>query len=226
MSTRQKWRTRIRTTITTLKTSTKKKNQTRYVKCTPARTNSVEINRTHKFLSFVRYPLDRSPNNYQGEKWTFFLLQKASNKWTFNPFFDVSRLPNTAVFSLRRVSDAWHRSKILKADRRTHKGMKKIDSRTTSLTDTALMLVRIYARLPHGLGTLTLFLLKHLYSWRDFLDIHKFVKCCIPMHGRRYVLPRLIELSGIVLSCFTLIRYTAFTDVSPTQPEDSPIPFF
>ena len=35
----------------------------------------------------------------------------------------------------------------------------------------------------------------------------------------------LIEFSGAVLSRFTLSRYTIFEEVSPRQPEDSPIPF-
>ena len=44
--------------------------------------------------------------------------------------------------------------------------------------------------------------------------------------GRCHVLAWLNEFSGVVLSCFTLSRYTVWTEVSPIQPEDWPIPQF
>ena len=41
-----------------------------------------------------------------------------------------------------------------------------------------------------------------------------------------YFFHRFIEFSSVALGCFTLSRYTAFTEVSPIQPEDSPISLF
>ena len=50
-----------------------------------------------------------------------------------------------------------------------------------------------------------------------------FFKCSDSMHGCCYVWPCLTEFSGVVLNCFTLPRWTIFTEVLHIEVEDSPI---
>ena len=56
--------------------------------------------------------------------------------------------------------------------------------------------------------------------------IHNFLTCRDWKHGRCHVLPRLIELSGVVLSCFKLFRLTSPREPSPIQLKDSPTPLY
>ena len=60
-----------------------------------------------------------------------------------------------------------------------------------------------------------------------FLEtVHNIFTCRVSMHGRCHVWPRLIEFSGVVLTCFMLSGLDIFTEVSPLNLEDSPKPLF
>ena len=62
-------------------------------------------------------------------------------------------------------------------------------------------------------------------NWKRF-GSHSFFTCRDLVHGRCHVWPWLIQFSGVKMSCFTLSRSTTFTEISPIQQEDSPIPLF
>ena len=57
-------------------------------------------------------------------------------------------------------------------------------------------------------------------------NIRNLFACRVLTHGYCLVLPRLIEFSGVVPSCFRFCRWTTFTEVLPIEPEDSHIPLF
>ena len=57
------------------------------------------------------------------------------------------------------------------------------------------------------------------------IEIFTTFPCAVfSLHGRCHVQPWLIELSGIVLSCFTLSHKTIFKEASSIRPEDAPVP--
>ena len=56
------------------------------------------------------------------------------------------------------------------------------------------------------------------------IEIFTTFPCAVfSLHGRCHVQPWLIELSGTVLSCFTLSHKTIFKEASSIRPEDAPV---